>query len=612
MTTPDSHPEDLFQQMLESMESGEISHAGSARLLDAPPELAVLVNLALQMRAAATPPPDPGPALARARQRVLASLPDTTAPELVPPVNTASTSPAERRPRTATPGWWERLMGALRLPPVPAWAAITAVVVILIGLATFTTVRVSAAALPGQPLYPVKRATETVILFLVRNPETRAKLEQTYEDHRRDEINDLFERGWQESVDFTGALIGREEQGWRIDKWLVVGSDADFAQLPAGALVRVKGITTADGHIQAHAILIVQLPTPSPTPTETPTLRPDTGGATPRPTATRRSAPNVRPPATRQPTAPPRATRTPRPSATPQPTPTPSITTTSTPAVLVYTGIFRAVSGGLITVDAEQFRLAPTVGVTGIRVGSRVRVHYRLLLEGDKLAIGIDLLATPETTPRPASVQVAGEIASLEGGRIVVGGLSFRITGETAINGRLEVGRQASVKGHYDADDDLVADEITMQELPSVVFSGIIQSIQGSRLSITSPFGAYIVDIGQAVIAGTPVIGAGASGHGRQQPDGVIIAESITITAPDDTPTPDTGDQTATPTVAPVDSPTPTQPPPTDTPEPTNTPVPPADTSTPRPTEPPPTPTREPTEPPPTPTAEATQPSVAE
>lgn len=617
MSSIDILPEDLFQQMLESLTPGEDRQDVGARMGGDAAELRAMVDLVAQLRAAAAPPPDPSAALARGRQRLLASIPTAAAvPEIALSPTAATVVASARavqpyqaplRPRPAAPGWWERLLATFQLRPVRAWAALAAILFLVLGLTGFTTVRMSAGSLPGDPLYPIKRAAEEVDLFLTRDPENKAQKEQVIERERQREIDELIDRGLQEEIEFTGEIIGREGQNWRVGKRLVLASETDFAQLPVGAVVEITGVTTRDGRIRADSVLIVRLPTPSPTPTET---------ATPRPQATRRPAPNVQPPAPLRPTVRPRPTRAPRATATPRPSPTASAT--SAPAVLSHFGAFHRLGGGLITVGDQTFRLAPGVDVSRLREGSLVSVRYRQLAGGDKLAIAFELVATPETTPRPAVVPATGEITSLEGGRIVVGGLSFRITGETNIEGDLAVGKQASVSGHYDADDDLIADSITVRDLPSVVFSGVIQSIQGSRLSLTSPFGNHIVDIGQANVSGVPVVGAGAEGHGRQRPDGVIIAEAISITPPTRTATPDTGEATATPTPAPDDTVTPTEPVPPDTPIPaTDTPIPPTDTpvpptNTPPPTEPPPTPTDEPTQPLPSPTAGVTEPAVGE
>ncbi len=585
MTSPQALPEDLFQHMLESLDAGADRQAVVARLAAAPAELRTLVEMAQQLRAAASPPPDPGPALARARQRLLASLPaPLPAPE---PAPARAPRPASARPRPAAPSWWEWLQGALRLPPAPAWATVAAILLLVLGLTAFTTVRVSAAALPGQPLYGVKRAAENVTLFLTRDPKAREQLVESLEDRRRDEVNTLLGRGLEEEIEVTGELIAREGSGWRVGEWLVVGSQEAFAGLPAGAVVRISGMTTIDGRIRADSVWIVSLPTPSPTPVPTAT-------PTPRPRPTRQPAPNIQP-TPRPPTRSPRPTRTPGPTATTQPSPTPA------PATLVLVGVFRQHSGGLITIDDQVFRLAPALDVSDLKIGSQVRVYYRLLAGGDKLALAIDLLATATTTPLPAPITINGEITGLDGGRIVVGGYSFRLTAQTSIDGDPAVGKQATVSGHYDADGDLIADAITVREWPSIDFSGVITSIQGGRLTIDGPYGVWIVDIGGAVVTGAPVVGATVEGHGRQRPDGLIIAESLIVVSSPATPTsPPTATPSATP--PPADTPTPTEPVPTDTPvpptdtpiPPTDTPIPPTDTPIP-PTEPPP-PTTEPTQ----------------
>ncbi len=68
------------------------------------------------------------------------------------------------------------LFGSLRLP---RWApAVAMIVIVAMGMAGTTTL--AASALPGDLLYPVKTATESLRLFFTLSPEARAELEPNY------------------------------------------------------------------------------------------------------------------------------------------------------------------------------------------------------------------------------------------------------------------------------------------------------------------------------------------------------------------------------------------------------------------------------------------------
>ncbi len=567
-----------FQQLLERLERGEGSleevRAGESA------DMVALLELVHRLRATATPPPDPTAALARARQRVLAAIEPTTATIPVKPAAPrAVTVPARRR----WPAWPDLFPRMLR----PAWA-LALLVVIFLGLVTFGGVRVAAAALPGEPLYPLKRASETVGLLLTLDPVAKAERLATLRERRLREIEAVLARGWEVQVDYEAPLIGREGTYWRVGPYLLEVSDADLAQVPAGTWLRVVGVTGGDGIIRVSRWSRVQVPppipifTPTPLPTHTPTATLLPAGSRPQetPTSSRQMSPPLRRTPTPVPTRPPTATRR-LPTSTPTVTATLTTTPTSTATavILAHTGTLTVLASDRLVVGGLEFVPAPGWEPAPIPLGSQVRVLYFVAADGTRVAIGMDLLSTPAPTPRPAVVVVRGEVTALAATTIVVNGVSFRITPRTEIIGDLSEGVEAVVTGHEE-DGVLIADRIEVIDLPLVVFDGIITSITDHRLVI----GGQLVDIRRAVIEGTPVIGAFARVSGRLRADGVVLADRVVIEAP--TPTP------SSTTESPTAIPSPTPEPPTPTPAPTPEPP----TPTPVPTAEPPTPTPLPTE----------------
>lgn len=150
------HKADEFERALQRSARGEPVSADQARLVEASERLKSL---------SATPPPPR--ALVPGRQRFLAAA-------------------ARLRKENAAPR--QRPMLVLRL------ASIAAVILLLFG-AVLGAGRVSAASLPGDGLYAVKRAAEAARLALTRGPEKRSALLEAMAEERMGEILALLEQG---------------------------------------------------------------------------------------------------------------------------------------------------------------------------------------------------------------------------------------------------------------------------------------------------------------------------------------------------------------------------------------------------------------------------------
>ena len=75
------------------------------------------------------------------------------------------------------------------------WAVAAAMVFLLLWFTGAATVRAAQNALPGSPLYPLKRWQETWLLMRAQDPQTRARLHQTFARRRIQELRDLLAQG---------------------------------------------------------------------------------------------------------------------------------------------------------------------------------------------------------------------------------------------------------------------------------------------------------------------------------------------------------------------------------------------------------------------------------
>ncbi len=280
----------LLAECLAAMEAGASPESCLARHPEAAEALRPLLETWLALQTVPQAPPPHPAAVAHGKARMLDAV--------------------ERRAvrkRRVFPG---TLLGTLRMPQ---WAtAVAMIVVLLLGIAG--TTRASASALPGDPLYPVKTATEQVRLLLTFSPEARAALEAELQAERLEEVAAVLAEGRTVGVHFRGTLTSHDAETWTVAGYtirLTTTTTVEGAPID-GATVEVWARTQSDGSLVAERLTV--LPTPSRlggtglSPVETP----------PRPTrAPRRHAEQ--------------ATRTPTPSPTMTPTPTPAPTSTATP-----------------------------------------------------------------------------------------------------------------------------------------------------------------------------------------------------------------------------------------------------------------------------------------
>jgi hypothetical protein len=261
--------------------------------------------------------------------------------------------------------------------PLAAFASLALALVLVGG----GVVAASGSALPGDPLYGVKRLVENARLSLASGAASRDTLASQFEQERVQEVNALLDAGREAEVAFSGVIESIQPEAWvvagvpvgigvdtRIDGDPRVGRSAQVRGRTADGLLRATSITTGRDEVEQPEIT----PTPSSTPRSTP--EPD-DTLTPTPTAT------------------PTLQATPSRTPTRSPTRTPTPTATLTPFEVEFTGLVEAtdvqqwtVSGVVVEIDAAtEFRNNPGLG-------SQVQVRALNVGDGRLIALIIERL----------------------------------------------------------------------------------------------------------------------------------------------------------------------------------------------------------------------------
>ncbi|MGC8839636.1 MAG: DUF5667 domain-containing protein, partial [Anaerolineae bacterium] len=236
-----------------------------------------------------------------------------------------------------------------------AWQPVMVALVVVVLLAGLVggTVYASAGALPGDPLYPIKRMQEQIQWTLAPGEEARVRLQEGLAERRREEARQVLEQRRRARWQFEGVLAEVRVSSWVVDGVEVhlCGGEPVVAPVEPGMWVRLDVESLGDRICLRGAHVLRQ---PGPTPTEGffP-LRPPSPTASPTPTfpvasATPTPAPSwtptvVEPPGapggrggqapTPQPTHTPGHPQTPRAQRTATPTPTARPTRTPRPTL---------------------------------------------------------------------------------------------------------------------------------------------------------------------------------------------------------------------------------------------------------------------------------------
>jgi len=129
-------------------------------------------------------------------------------------------------------------------------------VLLVLFVAGFTTLAVSAQALPGDRLYPLKLLSEQTRLLLVRDQAERLKMEQSYDQLRAEEIDHLIQHSRSAPVQFAGGLSQAESGAWMVNNILIlINADTQVeGEIFPGLHVRVQGTLLPNGSVLAARV----------------------------------------------------------------------------------------------------------------------------------------------------------------------------------------------------------------------------------------------------------------------------------------------------------------------------------------------------------------------
>ena len=152
--------------------------------------------------------------------------------------------------------WWRAFTAIFARPAspwglprsMPAGLLAAMVIVILFGALVTGGVTVSARALPGDFLYPVKIASEHVQLLITSDPLDRSNLQQRFVGRRVDEARAVVQLGRRvASLPLDGTIDALDNNMWTVSGLLLtLAPDARIIGVPAlGA--KVHGVMRAPG-----------------------------------------------------------------------------------------------------------------------------------------------------------------------------------------------------------------------------------------------------------------------------------------------------------------------------------------------------------------------------
>jgi hypothetical protein len=510
--------ESVLDKCLSEIESGASLEACVARHPSLAAQLEPLLHLALEIRSLGEEPTPAPVDLQAGRQRVLREAARLRIEQ-------------QEKEQARQPPRWLSLPALMRRSA----AAVALASILLVTILGAGTVAISANSLPGDALYPVKRISEEVQLFLTLDEQRKAQLVERLDARRREEA--LLISGSQRvaELSFRGHVESIQQERWSIGGVPVRASDETLVGdgVQVGTLVRVEIRSLSDGTLLAVSISAEPLAAP-PRPTATPT--PDEIAATelatpsPIPTTGPTSAAPVQPAsATSTPSPTPTATVSSTPSATP------TVTSTPVPPRQVkirFTGRIEEIGADAWIIDGRVVKVDESMSFDDSQAPAAIGAMARVVAvqdeEGRLVAVTIVIEPTPPKPEEP--FEFRGLIESFEPGLWTVGGYSLIITPDTVIEGSPEQGLLAQVKAVRLGDGSLVAVQIVVQSpTEEVQFEGVIQSLTAGEWVVE---GVIVRLDAETVVEGTPTVGGMVEIQGLLVADGAVLARSIVVQPP--------------------------------------------------------------------------------
>lgn len=526
MDTKQPHElEEALDTAIARLQSGEPTESCLPADEELAAELSPLLGVVQDLRGLAADTAGHRPALRAGRERFLGEA--------------ARVAPPASREHTARPEQWlgipvARPLTALFAPLLRRGAGTAVVLVALLAvLLTGTTMMASASvsSIPGDPLYPVKRAAESVHLMLTFDRAGRVALAQAMEHRRIREAQAVLERHRQTTVSFRAVVESFEgptlfAAGFTVD---VLPSTRLFGPPPdAGRVIAVVARTQSEGNLVAQSIDTLDV-TPYPmqlagyptaTRVQTVSLAVPAGSATPNLPSTSTLAPS------------------PEALATTAPSPSAGATVTHTECsapTQAWPGPGTAllhVAGQIEALEPERwhvggFEIAITADtrlnerVSAPEVGSRVRILA--IRDAGGLAVARRVVVERPRGDADEEIRLVGVVEEMGESLWRIGGQPLEIGPQAKILGPAQVGAVALMEGHRGGAGLLQVDRIrAFPTLRGVTgLEGAIEEIDGNRWVVAD---RPVRLAEQAVLVGEAGIGRQAQLLGYEEPDGAICA----------------------------------------------------------------------------------------
>jgi hypothetical protein len=554
-------PEEAFSEAVELLRTGGSIDAFLREHPEQASEIAPLLDTVTGVRAKRTVPARPAEIALASRERFMAAAQRTV---VVP----------SRKPLGFFAGWAALFGSSAGSRRVSYAMAALLAVVLLLGLSTTGVITAAASALPGEPLYQVKLASEQVQLLLARDDSARQVVERAIANRRIQEAQTITQlRRPVTSLTIGGQLEALSDAEWqvaglkigitpqtRINGKPEVGAHVSgTVQAPGDGRLIALELNVQSAQRQGAAVVATDTPTPTATsqpPTPTPTAtQPPVTPTNERPAimlATETTAPTGTPIPTSTATPAPTATRTRTPSPTSGPSPTPLRLTPQSGRKL---GSVAQIDGYVWTIKEADTILkvlvdASTEWVNSPELGDRIEATF-VIKDGIILATRIERIGGPDATPEP--MDFSGLIQEWNGEWWKVRGISFRVSDQTEIEGEPSIDRFAEVHAERRAGEEIWAKRINVKSLPEYEFTGIIEETGPNSLKVRGV--TVSIDNRTQYLGDPPRVGRLADVQAIQFADGRLMARIIYTWPP--TPTP-TITPTRRPTRTPSPSPNPT------------------------------------------------------
>lgn len=254
---------------------------------------------------------------------------------------------------------------------VPRFVTSLTAAIMIIAIVGVGAIAASGSALPGDPLYGLKRTIETARLALSPDDSTRGALAAQFDQTRVSEVKALITASRSTHVEFGGTIESIKNNTWLVAGITVLlNSSTSVTGTPlTGSRAQVIGTSSSNGVAATSITIDANTPAPTPTPAPSPTIEP-----TPTPIVT------------------PTLTITPT-----QPI-TPTIAPTPTPIEVEFSGVVQTIGVQSWTINGTLVQVTSLTQIeSGIGIGQNVSVKAVQLSGGQLVAIQISKIVEPDT-----------------------------------------------------------------------------------------------------------------------------------------------------------------------------------------------------------------------